>query len=146
MIGALWLDSRRRLGIFLYTTASRTALGPTQPPIQWVPGLFPSTMCRGQRMSGAINPLTQYAFMAWCSVKAQGQIYLFTFTFTFTSASRPAPWPTQPPIQWVPGALSLGLKRPGREANHSLPSNADVKNSWSYSYTHTIRLHGVMLN
>jgi len=23
--------------------------------------------------------------------------------------------PTQPPIQWVPAALSLGLKRPGRE-------------------------------
>jgi hypothetical protein len=26
------------LGIFLFTTASRTALGPTQPPIQWLPG------------------------------------------------------------------------------------------------------------
>jgi hypothetical protein len=24
-------------------------------------------------MHGAIPPLTQYAFMAWCSVKAQGQ-------------------------------------------------------------------------
>jgi hypothetical protein len=34
-------------------------------------------------MSGAIPPLPQYAFMAWCSVKAQGQLY-FTFTFTFT--------------------------------------------------------------
>jgi hypothetical protein len=27
-------------------------------------------------MSGAIPPLPQYAFMAWCSVKAQGQPYL----------------------------------------------------------------------
>jgi len=26
---------------------------------------------RGQRMSGAILPLPQYASMAWCSVKAQ---------------------------------------------------------------------------
>jgi hypothetical protein len=33
----LGFDSRRGLGIFLFTTASRTTLGPTQPPIQWVP-------------------------------------------------------------------------------------------------------------
>jgi hypothetical protein len=31
MIGVLEFDSRRGLGIFLFTTASRTALGPTQP-------------------------------------------------------------------------------------------------------------------
>jgi hypothetical protein len=34
----LGFDSRRGLGIFLFTTASITALVPTQPPIQWVPG------------------------------------------------------------------------------------------------------------
>jgi hypothetical protein len=28
-------------------------------------------------MSGAIPPLPQYAFIAWCSVKAQGQLYLY---------------------------------------------------------------------
>jgi hypothetical protein len=28
---------------------------------------------------------------------------------------------------WVPGALSLGLKRPGREADHSPPTSAEVK-------------------
>jgi len=31
------------------------------------------------------------------------------------------------PIQWVPGALSLGVKRPGREADHSPPPRAEVK-------------------
>jgi hypothetical protein len=31
-----------------------------------------------QRMSGGIHPLTQYAFMAWCSVKVRDN---FTFTF-----------------------------------------------------------------
>jgi hypothetical protein len=29
------------------------------------------------RMRGAIPPLPQYAFMEWCSVKAQGQLYLY---------------------------------------------------------------------
>jgi hypothetical protein len=37
----------------------------------------------------------------------------------FTTVSRPALGPIQPPIQWVPGALSPGVKRPGREADHS---------------------------
>jgi len=31
-------------------------------------------------MSGSIPLLPQYASMAWCSVKAQGQLYLY-FTF-----------------------------------------------------------------
>jgi hypothetical protein len=80
-IGVLGFDSRRRLGIFLFTTASRTALGPTQPP-----------------------------------------------------------------IQLVPGALSLGVKRPGREADHSPPSSAEIKNAWSYTSTSRIGLHGVVLS
>jgi hypothetical protein len=47
--------------------------------------------------------------------------------FLFTAASRTALRPTQPPIQWVPGALSMGVKRQGREADHSPPSSAEVK-------------------
>jgi hypothetical protein len=31
------------------------------------------------------------------------------------------------PVQWVPEALSLGVKRPKREADHSPPSSAEVK-------------------
>jgi hypothetical protein len=37
---------------------------------------------------------------------------------------------TQPPIEWVPGALSLGIQRAGREADLSPPSGAEVKNAW----------------
>jgi hypothetical protein len=47
--------------------------------------------------------------------------------FLFTTASRTALEPTQPPMQCVQGALSLGVKRPGREADHSPPSSAEVK-------------------
>jgi hypothetical protein len=35
--------------------------------------------------------------------------------------------PTQPPIQWVKKALSLGVQRPGREGDHSPPAIAEVK-------------------
>jgi hypothetical protein len=45
--------------------------------------------------------------------------------FLFTTASRPAL--TQLPIQWVPGALFLGVKRPGRKTDHSPTSNVEVK-------------------
>jgi hypothetical protein len=69
-IGVLGFDSRRELGIFLFTTVSETALGPTKPPIQWVTGTF-----------------------------------------------------------------SLGVNRPGREADHSPPSSAEVKDAWSYTST-----------
>jgi hypothetical protein len=52
--------------------------------------------------------------------------------FLFTTASRTVLGPTQPPIKWVPRALSL---RPGREADHSPPSSDEVKNAWSYTAT-----------
>jgi hypothetical protein len=53
----------------------------------------------------------------------------------FTTVSRTALGPTQPTTQWVPGAISLGVKRPGCEADHSPPSSAEVKNAWSYTST-----------
>jgi hypothetical protein len=55
--------------------------------------------------------------------------------FLFTTVSRPALGPTQPHIQWLPGALSLGVKRLGREADHSPPSRAEVINAWRYTST-----------
>jgi hypothetical protein len=55
-------------------------------------------------------------------------IFLFTM-------SRTALVSTQPPIHWVPGALSLGVHQPGCEADHSPPPSAEVKNAWSYTST-----------
>jgi hypothetical protein len=51
----------------------------------------------------------------------------------------------QPHVQWVPGALSPGEKRPGREVDHSSPTSADVKKMWINTST-PIRLNGVVLN
>jgi hypothetical protein len=47
--------------------------------------------------------------------------------FLFTTVSRTTLGPTQPPIQWVPRVLSLVVKRPGPEADHSSASSAEVK-------------------
>jgi hypothetical protein len=35
-----------------------------------------------------------------------------------------------PPIQWVPG-----VKRPGREADHSPPTSVQVKKTWTCTST-----------
>jgi hypothetical protein len=43
------------------------------------------------------------------------------------SESRTALGPTQAPIKWVPGAVYLGIKRLGHEADHSPPSSAEVE-------------------
>jgi hypothetical protein len=60
--------------------------------------------------------------------------------FLFSTSSRPALGPTQPPIQWV-----LGVKRPGRETDHSPPAKAEDKKTWVYSSTSPYAFMGVVL-
>ena len=50
---------------------------------------------------------------------------------------------TQPPIQLVKWVLSLTVRRPGREADHSLPSSAKVTNEWSYTSAPPVYLHSL---
>jgi hypothetical protein len=47
--------------------------------------------------------------------------------FLFVTASRMSLGPTHPPAPWIPEALTSAVKRPGREAGHSPPSSAEVK-------------------
>jgi hypothetical protein len=88
MIGVLGFDSWWGLGIFLFTTMFRMALGPTQPPIQWVPGALSLDVKQLGREADHSPPSSaevkecvevylhsQYAFMTWCLVKAQRQLY-----------------------------------------------------------------------
>jgi hypothetical protein len=55
--------------------------------------------------------------------------------FLFIIVFRPALGPTQPPIEQIPVALTLGVKRPKREADHSPLSNVKVKSAWSHTST-----------
>jgi hypothetical protein len=52
-----------------------------------------------------------------------------------TISSRPVLGPAQSPIHWVTMAVSLGIERPGLEADHSHPSSSEVKNAWRYTST-----------
>jgi hypothetical protein len=159
------------VGNFLLDTMPRSALGPTQPPIQWAlcvlgvkrPGSEPghslqfstevkecvelylhspnTSSQRGARLSTG-TPLTlplNYCLIEyrvdttaifWLCMGWTMRVLGFDSRqgleiFRFTTASRPALWPTQPPIQWVPGAISLGVKWPVREADRSPPSSAE---------------------
>jgi hypothetical protein len=73
-------------------------------------------------------------------VPKQGlEISLFSIEF------RPALGPTRSPIQWVPGDCFPGVKRPRREADHSPPFNAKVKNGGIIFHS-LVSLHGVVIN
>jgi len=48
--------------------------------------------------------------------------------------SRPTLWPTQPPVQWVPGLFGVKVWL-GRAADHSPPSSAEVLEDKSYTST-----------
>jgi hypothetical protein len=61
-------------------------------------------------------------------------------------ASRSALRPIQPPIQWVLGDLSPGVKIPGREAGHSPPTTSEIKKNVDLYIHSPIRLHGVVLS
>jgi hypothetical protein len=51
----------------------------------------------------------------------------------FSITSRPVLGPTQPPIQWILGAVSPRVKRPRREAGAIPPTSAEVKNGKAIS-------------
>jgi hypothetical protein len=65
----------------------------------------------------------------------------------FSSLPRPERlWGPPSLIQWVSGALSVGVKRPGCESNHSLPCSAEVKESVELYLHSPICLHGAVLS
>jgi hypothetical protein len=73
----LGFDSQQGLGIFLFTTMSRLALG--TPPLKSVLGALSLGVKQlRSRMCGAILPLPQYVSMMWCLLNHRDNC---TFTF-----------------------------------------------------------------
>jgi hypothetical protein len=58
-------------------------------------------------------------------IPGRGRDFSLLHSFQTGSGSHP------PSIEWVVGTLTSGVKRPGREASHSPPSSAQVKNGIS---------------
>jgi hypothetical protein len=81
------------------------------------------------RMRGAIPSYSVYVFMERCAVKHSSTLLQLASS-----------------VQWVPSALSPGVRRPGRATHHSPPSSSEIKNAWSYAFTPHIRLNGVKLS
>jgi hypothetical protein len=80
----------------------------------------------------SVGVATSYGLNGRGSIPVRIKVLLFPIT------SRSALVRTQPPMQWVPGAVSLGLKRPGLEADHSPPCNAEDENGGAIpSLSHT---------
>jgi hypothetical protein len=55
--------------------------------------------------------------------------------FLLTAATRTVLTPAHSPIQWVRRPFTVGVKRPGREADHSPLSSAEVMNAWDATST-----------
>jgi hypothetical protein len=97
-----------------------------------------------QKFHTKFCPLVWSCYLAECRIQSftrRSDMWNFSIemseleTCFLISVESTALGPTQPPIQWVPGDLSLGIKRPGREAHYSPPSSAEVK-EWVELYLH----------
>jgi hypothetical protein len=83
-------------------------------PFLAFPSHSPSTICMS---TNSIKQLGQHSrYSNWLrlddrgvGVPSPGRVK----NFLFSTSSRPALGPTQPPIEWVPGVLSQGVKRGG---------------------------------
>jgi hypothetical protein len=77
------------------------------------------------RRDGAVSIPAGY----WLDGRGVGVRVPVRARFFFSTSATPVLGLTQPPIQRVPRTLSLGVKQPGREAYHSPPTSAEVKNA-----------------
>jgi hypothetical protein len=139
-----------------FTTASRTALEPTQPPIHWVSRVFYLGVkrpgCEADHSPPSSAEVKECMELYLCSPNTTSwrgaHLKKHRDNFTFTSPRPDRFWrPTnQLSYGYVGGGSFPGVKRPGREVDHSPPSSAEFNNAWIYTSTLPVCLHGVVLN
>jgi hypothetical protein len=101
-------------------------------------------------MCTKINFILKHIYAEFCCKCQFKTLSKYTFYIRskiclFSTACRQALGPTQPPIQWLPEVHSPVVKLPGREADHSSSSNAEVKDGGAVTPL-LIRFHGIVLN
>ena len=79
------------------------------PRLEWEPSKKYLNHRKGRSHESSVGIATRYGMYGPGIESRWGR--------DFPLPSRPALWPTQPPIQWVPG-LSPGVKRPGCDTDH----------------------------
>jgi len=100
-----------------------------------------SRFCRESNHACPFHSLLRYSVRYSDSmvVTISMALMMTNLTVQRRAVSTPDLEPTQPPIQWVLVALSPGVKRPKREADHSPSSSnefsVEVKIVWSYTST-----------
>jgi hypothetical protein len=123
------------VGSRIFSMSSRPALGSTKPPAQWVlRALSPGVKRLGREVghSHSTSIATCYGLDDWgVWVPSPGMVK----NFLFFMLSRLNLGSTQPPILWVLGSLSLGVRWLVHEADHSPPTGAEVKKMWIYTPT-----------
>jgi hypothetical protein len=107
--------------------------------------IYPPSVIRLSRQCGILNishpskppqPVKGITFFLLFRHPLYFHKYFLSITFKFfediffTSQRRDLPF-----IPWVPGAIQVSVNRRGREADHSPPSSAEVKNQWIYTST-----------
>jgi hypothetical protein len=88
--------------------------------------VFKSLSITDHSRDSAVGTETGYRLdnKGWCTGRVKN--------FAPWTSSTPALEPTQPPIKCVPGVLSEGGERQGRDADHLPPTSAEFKKMWIY--------------
>jgi hypothetical protein len=83
------------------------------------------TLSKSKEGAGIVQSVLQPATVWMAGVRfPTGTRKVIPYSTEYSPTLRPA----LPSIQWVPGSLSLGKKRQGREAHRSPPSSGEAKN------------------